>query len=1115
MRKNLKYKVISGLIPALLISCNSGTQTPSENQIKLGAKTVSSEQLTATNHGEIIYLYKSVDDKVPQRMLTNLDKTDLNNILLDDNSEKLHIRTYVMVKETTDYQFLPDMNNAQVFINSKPISGKINLLANNLYALDIIIKKSSLKSKLDLTWIKTTSANTKPEKIPLANLYLPTENIFAPSLNKGSKTSFKSEELPEVEEGFNDLTDTSKNGIPDDWSINGYTSVIKNGMIVVEKWDDKIHLPMKKTKFYSSPLKWSTAGDPYSDYQKVTGIGLDNSIAKEARNPLVAAYPEISVELDGMVISKNQKVTDTTNGSTTNTLTVTKSTAELTQHSNKIGVGLSGDFASKPKFLGGLINIAKMIKPSVSYEYNKITSTTITDSTANAEAIMEGWINAIEINDAQAAYLTPLVHYYNRGTAPAYNVKPKYNLAYKDLNDQIVSLKTIEAQEAEQANLIAPNLSYPKNAQDSLVVASNNMSLITINKKQLETLEKTKEVFLNNLETTASLSLKLGNNDSKLVDWTPYLNEINNSTALIELATPDGSMLSRRAVARPVNKSENLLESLNPELSLDEALRLIYNFDMTESKMENSDYIYYGFIFNVTGNKNLDEVRRQLKENGNNLGNVKLKIGMIFTIIPDGLAYDKNTNKYYYYESGIGTLLQDLANLPSDKYYYIKSYKQDLYFNVWQASNADYASIVAHPMSIGSFNTQFRFIKNNDGAYNIIARHSGKAVLIKYNSNNDNADLIQHITGAIPLTQPNASFDAFYEKGKIKFRARNSGKCLQNTGDRSNIKQFTCSNIDSQLWELVDEAPPPVLKENKYYYIKNYNQNLYFNVSQASNTDGAPIIAYQFHFGALNTQFKFINNKKGAYNIIVRHNGKGLHIDQGSVSDGANLVQYRTNPIPSTQTNASFDILYEKGKIKFRVRNSNKCLQRIGANSSIQQYTCSNADSQLWELVDAEISVSKDFSKKNIMIQNVYSGLFADIAGGYFNPGTRIIQYSAIDYGPNGSPNQRFNIEYIGEFDGRATFKIAPTTKTDLIWDNANYGNHIFLQKDYTGSTSPAHTWWIYDNGDGSYSFMNRGNMTKILNLENCSKNGYEKLKLQDVNFSCNDGSSYKWRIIQ
>ncbi len=202
-------------------------------------------------------------------------------------------------------------------------------------------------------------------------------------------------------------------------------------------------------------------------------------------------------------------------------------------------------------------------------------------------------------------------------------------------------------------------MNYCTSPQDSIVVSSDNGAPITIDKRQLEELEKTKETSLSNLETTASLSLKVDDTTTKLQDWTPFFSRISTSTALIELAAPDGSMLRRRAVARPVNDSDNMVEAFNPELNLDEALKLTYNLDMTESKMENSDYIYYGFIFNITGKKNLDEVKRQLKENGNNLGNVKLKTGMIFTIIPDGLAYDKNTEKYYYYESGVGTLLRE------------------------------------------------------------------------------------------------------------------------------------------------------------------------------------------------------------------------------------------------------------------------------------------------------------------------------------------------------------------------------------------------------------------------------------------------------------------------
>ncbi|ALZ64487.1 Protective antigen precursor (plasmid) [Bacillus cereus] len=82
----------------------------------------------------------------------------------------------------------------------------------------------------------------------------------------------------------------------------GIHSCCERGKTTYIPWIDSIHNNKKRIgqKYFSSPMKWSTASDPYSDFQKVTGM-IDKQVKREARNPLVAAYPIVNVDMEQIV----------------------------------------------------------------------------------------------------------------------------------------------------------------------------------------------------------------------------------------------------------------------------------------------------------------------------------------------------------------------------------------------------------------------------------------------------------------------------------------------------------------------------------------------------------------------------------------------------------------------------------------------------------------------------------------------------------------------------------------------------------------------------------------------------------------------------------------------
>lgn len=125
------------------------------------------------------------------------------------------------------------------------------------------------------------------------------------------------------------LIDSDRDGISDDWEINGYT-VIGNNIV---KWNHKFNTKRFK-KYTSNPFKARTANDPYTDCEKVIGL-INKSVSLVARDPMVAAYPSIGVVMEHLVVSQNNTVTTQAGAS------MSKNSASSFTESNTKGVSAS------------------------------------------------------------------------------------------------------------------------------------------------------------------------------------------------------------------------------------------------------------------------------------------------------------------------------------------------------------------------------------------------------------------------------------------------------------------------------------------------------------------------------------------------------------------------------------------------------------------------------------------------------------------------------------------------------------------------------------------------------------------------------------------------------
>jgi hypothetical protein len=125
------------------------------------------------------------------------------------------------------------------------------------------------------------------------------------------------------------------------------------------------------------------------------------------------------------------------------------------------------------------------------------------------------------------------------------------------------------------------------------------------------------------------------------------------------------------------------------------------------------------------------------------------------------------------------------------------------------------------------------------GNYKVLARHSGKAVVVQSASTSDGAAVIQYTYGG------------------------------------------TSTNDEWQLIKLADGA----------YEFANRNSGKAMVVQSASTSDGAKIIQYAFGGSNTNDEWDIVDVGGGYYEIKNRMSGKALEVPGGSTSDSVQLDQ--------------------------------------------------------------------------------------------------------------------------------------------------------------------------------------------------------------------------------
>ncbi|MDK2802439.1 MAG: hypothetical protein KFW09_03595 [Oscillospiraceae bacterium] len=504
---------------------------------------ISPESWEYEEQGLLGYYYKGWD----LQELSHIDPNVSGELFFDTNNLKkikgAKFTGNIKPSITAKYKISASKNNNVVIkldgvIILNKSSGieeiEVNLEKDKLYKIDIEYKKPILSvSKLDLYW----SINDDNYQI------IPLENLRTPELQTNDD-----EKLLQNFSLDNSYTikDSDKDGIPDDWEINGYT--IKNKKLVL--WNDKYSSKGYK-KYLSNPFEKKTISDPYTDLQKVLGQ-MPRSTSVEARDPLVAASPSITVGIEQISFSKNENVSEGTDG--------TKSvlTAKSNAASHGVTVGTSGGIDSQ-----GL-----NFSVSAQYSYSNTSTLSTSDTTSDS------WSKQIGINTNQAAFIDANLRYYNTGTAPIYEVTPTTNFI---LRNSKKTLHTLVADPAQIGNSLAPLETYPNIKHSAISWKGLGLNRVTMSSDDLDKVQTNEELL--DVETVqvqgqyGVIDEHTGNLViNKSQNWAPIQTDINAVSGTIILET-DKQTLERK-VAAPDRSNP---EDRTPILTIGEAIKKAFN----------------------------------------------------------------------------------------------------------------------------------------------------------------------------------------------------------------------------------------------------------------------------------------------------------------------------------------------------------------------------------------------------------------------------------------------------------------------------------------------------------------------------------------------------------
>jgi len=336
----------------------------------------------------------------------------------------------------------------------------------------------------------------------------------------------------------------------------------------------------------------------------------------------------------------------------------------------------------------------------------------------------------------------------------------------------------------------------------------------------------------------------------------------------------------------------------------------------------------------------------------------------------------------------------------------------------------------------------------------------------------------------------------------------NSGKLLTVQDGQKNIIQYKEYGTDAQKWKIIKNS-------NGSYSIISKLNNLYLDIQNGNISNGANVQVYEGN-GTGAQQFSFVEIikpertiKDGTYRIAMFSNSNiGVDVDAGSKENGANVLLWEWYQENNLQK--QFNINYDEVDGYYTIANTNSgkllTVQDSGTinGTNVWQYEANGTNSQKWQIVKNPNGSYSIISK--------LKHLCLDVQSGNISNGANVQVYES-----NGSNAQQFKIIEIikpKKTIEEGTYRIAmfsnPNIGIDIDAGLKNNGANVLLWDWYEENNTQKKFNFRYDETDGYYTITNV-NSGKLLDVQNGGmSNGTNVWQYEE-----NRTSSQKWQIVK
>lgn len=280
--------------------------------------------------------------------------------------------------------------------------------------------------------------------------------------------------------------------------------------------------------YKTDPRRWSTDGDPYSDFMEATGITMPAGTPDAENHPLVAARPIIAAFMEGfdiIPIQKSKEQTSTTRMS---------SSSHTTTNEDVAGgeVGVEATAGTDVSLFGPKAKLETTVSAKASYSHTWVN----TDVEETSDTESSG--SEVEVASDRAANLKIRLYLENVGSAPARQVAPTINLS---LGGKVIATIRLE----ETAQLMnrkgRPHSRFPTTG--AIVIGGPGDEEIYLSLAEVEALREGAPMQLEVIQVSARASrwdetTQEWNFDA---EWIDFEEEIDETTATLLVRNGDSS----------------------------------------------------------------------------------------------------------------------------------------------------------------------------------------------------------------------------------------------------------------------------------------------------------------------------------------------------------------------------------------------------------------------------------------------------------------------------------------------------------------------------------------------------------------------------------------------